>query len=726
MEELDEIVSRIKVDIIYVNFNSTDYLLTSIESLLMSHAKHFDLNVIVVDNASTDDADRIARRFPDVKLTLNAQNIGFGAAINYALTTCDAPYTVIINPDSLTRNGFLPTVIDYMQTYTDVGIVGPMILDESGGIQGSARSFPNPLTSLFGRNSPITKMYPNNSITRANILTLTSDLATPMPVDWVSGACMVVRREAIDQVNGFDEQFFLYWEDTDLCQRVKDAGWKIVYLPACKIIHIGGRSSNTRPIFANFHFHRSCYRLYAKYARWPYSLFTSFAAIALMLRFLLAALINHLRMLFDRCRRPRRVPMAEQPNSPGMIRILRCISRMNIGGPSIHVKNLSEFLDPQRYVTRLLTGTISAHEGDMSYIADFRKTVRVNLPQLQREISPVKDITAILKVVREINRFKPQILHSHTSKAGAVARTAATLYGLLNGWRPITVHTFHGHVLDGYFSPLKSASILCFERLLAKVTDSIVSISSTQKKELAQKYRIAPLSKIATIGLGFNLNPFVNNRMYKGHLRKRLNVSADTLLIGIVGRIVPIKNHHMFLDAARDFIQAWSERKVMFILIGRGELESTLASYAEKIGIAEYVVFYGWEKNIPMIYADLDILALTSLNEGTPVSIIEAMAAKVPIVTTNVGGIKDLLGPVRPGQPKNQRFSVCERGILCPTNRSDVFADALGYLADLERLSTSYDLEMARDYVLKHYSMERLLSDIERLYDALLARCNNG
>ncbi len=175
-----------------------------------------------------------------------------------------------------------------------IGILGPMILDEDGGIQGSARAFPTPLTSLFGRNSPITKMFPNNSITKSNILTWSNEDNTPKEVDWVSGACMVVRREAIQAVRGFDERFFLYWEDTDLCRRIWDVGWKVIYFPGAKVIHSVGMSSNTSPVFANYQFHKSCYRLYEKYAKGPFFIFTPLAGIALMYRFLIAIIFNYL------------------------------------------------------------------------------------------------------------------------------------------------------------------------------------------------------------------------------------------------------------------------------------------------------------------------------------------------------------------------------------------------------------------------------------------------
>jgi len=182
---------------------------------------------------------------------------------------------------------------------------------------------------------------------------------------------------------------------------------------------------------------------------------------------------------------------------------------------------------------------------------------------------------------------------------------------------------------------------------------------------------------------------------------------------------VQVKNHKMFLDAAALFLNKHQETKVKFILIGDGELRPTLENYCLKIGLKDQVIFYGWEKIIPMIYADLDILALTSLNEGTPVSIIEAMAASVPVITTGVGGIKDLLGRIEADQP-DAAFKICERGILCPKGDSMAFSKALKFMTDSDYFLNKHRFTKARDFVLENYSGERLIHDIETLYDGLI------
>jgi len=708
------------LDIIYINYNSTNHLIKSIETLFQCTQEKYDLNIVVVDNHSDDNANRLTEHFPEIQLIENNKNIGFGAAINQGLTYCHSEFVIFLNPDSLVTDGFIETSMRFMDQNDQIGIMGPMIFDEDGGVQGSARVFPTPLTSLFGRNSPITKMFPNNSITRANILTNQSDGQTPMEVDWVSGACMVVRREAIQAVGGFDERFFLYWEDSDLCRRIRDAGWKVVYFPGANVIHSVGKSSSTRPVFANYQFHKSCYRLYEKYAKWPFSIFSPIAGIALMLRFLTAVLFHHLIGALNRIQQIQAHRRTREEEKKRKIRILRTISRMNIGGASIHVKNLTENLNSEKFAARLITGTVSPGEGDMGYITNFKDNVRIVIPELQREISPSRDLKALFKVIREIHRFKPDIIDSHTSKAGVISRVAALICNLCQRRKIITVHTFHGNVLSGYFGRVKSFLFLMTERFMAKFTDRIIAISQSQKRELVNVYKIDSPKKISVLKLGFDLLPFQTSHRQKGTLRKKLGISNDTLLVGIVGRMAPIKNHRMFLEAGKQLIENQDKKEIRLILVGDGEECHHLEDYTDSLGIRENVVFYGWEKNIPMIYADIDILALTSLNEGTPVSVIEAMAASVPVITTGVGGVKDLLGQFQPGQSRNQSFRVCERGILCPENDPATFAGALNFMLSSDYLNEKHRFDKAQEYVLNHYSMDRLLNEIENLYQKLI------
>jgi glycosyltransferase involved in cell wall biosynthesis len=398
------------------------------------------------------------------------------------------------------------------------------------------------------------------------------------------------------------------------------------------------------------------------------------------------------------------------------IKILRVVSRLNIGGPTLNVKYLTEGLDSGIYDTRLVSGTISPNEGDMSYITRFNRDIKIDVPELQREINIIKDTIALVKILKIVFNYRPDIIHSHTSKAGTIARCAATLYNLFSRKKAIVVHTYHGHVLEGYFSNLKSKLVVFIEKLLARITDAIIAISCTQKWELTEKYHLASAEKVHTINLGFDLSRFLKIRD-KGTLRSTFDVDDRIPVIGIVGRLAPIKNHRLFLDAAKLIVERYKDKAIRFAIIGDGELKDSLKAYAQTIGIEHDVIFYGWEKNIERIYADLDILVLTSNNEGTPVSIIESMAASVPVVTTGVGGVKDLLGRIETRVAIKDGFSICERGILCPKGNATAVADGIQYLIE----SDNQDLiNKASEYVFENYTEKRLIERIENLYINLI------
>jgi len=282
------------VDLIIINYNSTGYLLSCLRSIYDS-LHGFPVRVLVQDNGSEDGVDRVEADFPQVRLFKNRYNLGFAKAINNALEQGSAPYVVLINPDSVVIDGFFPLIIGYMEKNPDVGIAGPKILDKDGSVQGSARTFPTPLTGLFGRSSMLTRLFPNNPFSRENILTAQSNGETPMEVDWVSGACLVVRRKAIEIVGPLDEQFFMYWEDADWCRRMWENGWKVVYFPKASIIHYVGVSSDKAILRSGLEFHKSSYRLFNKYNKGSRWFLNPFAITGLSLRLCFLLILNTMR-----------------------------------------------------------------------------------------------------------------------------------------------------------------------------------------------------------------------------------------------------------------------------------------------------------------------------------------------------------------------------------------------------------------------------------------------
>jgi glycosyltransferase involved in cell wall biosynthesis len=385
--------------------------------------------------------------------------------------------------------------------------------------------------------------------------------------------------------------------------------------------------------------------------------------------------------------------------SGGTIRVMRIIARLNIGGPAIHVCLLTAGMKTDGFSSQLVTGHVGANEGDMSYLAREYAVEPVFVRGLGREISLVDDVRAFATLVRLMRRERPHVVHTHTAKAGFLGRLAAALCGV-----PVIVHTFHGHTFRGYFGPLKTRLFILLEQITARITDVILTISERLRADLVG-FRIAPPDKIRVIPLGLDLDRLVHLDRAQGRLRHDLGIPVDSPLIGIVGRLVRIKNHDLFLQAAH--IVAEQIPQARFVVVGDGDRRAELEAAVHQMALADKILFLGWRREIELVYADLDILALTSDNEGTPVSIIEAMAARVPVVATRVGGVPDVLQDgalgtlVEPGDP-------------------DSLASAMQQM--IRSGKDVRQLEKAQAIALETYSSQRLIADLQQLYRAQLQR----
>ena len=284
------------IDIVIVNYKSTDYLLKCLKSVYDS-IRDIPSGVFVYDNDSKNGVDRITIAFPNVNLTKNIFNMGFTKAVNKGIKQGTAPYVLLLNPDTIIKDGFFESTLQYIENNPDIGIVGPKVFNPDGSLQGSARAFPTPWMAFFGRNSLLTKWFPNNRISRKSILSTGSDGITPMFADWLSGACMLIRRTAVDEVGLLDEQFFMYWEDVDLCKRMWDHEWKVAYFPKASIVHHVGGSSKNRPLRSIIEFHKSSYKIIRKYKITPFYITNSFIIICLSLRACIMILFNRVGML---------------------------------------------------------------------------------------------------------------------------------------------------------------------------------------------------------------------------------------------------------------------------------------------------------------------------------------------------------------------------------------------------------------------------------------------
>jgi glycosyltransferase involved in cell wall biosynthesis len=407
------------------------------------------------------------------------------------------------------------------------------------------------------------------------------------------------------------------------------------------------------------------------------------------------------------------------------VKVVRVIARLNVGGPAKHVVWLTKGLQSSECETLLVAGTVPPGEDDMGYFATEMGVSPHFVQEMSREIS-VKDAVTVWKLYQLFRRERPDIIHTHTAKAGTVGRLAGLLYRLLTPGvlvgRPRScsfVHTYHGHIFHSYYGPLKTRLFLLIEKLLARLaTDRIVVITDQQRREINEEFGVGRADRFAVIPLGLDIEVFGGWRNRGRSFRDELGAKADDVLIGIVGRLTEIKNHELFLKAAAEFKAQSPEMAVRFVIIGDGALRGRLEQQAQSLGLAEDVVFVGSRRDIENVYPALDIVALTSLNEGTPLTLIEAMANARPVISTMVGGVIDLLGDAVPEQSAPS-FVICRRGIGVPSNDARAFAEGLVRLvADvgLRREMGEHGLQ----FVESRYSKDRLLEDIRALYADLL------
>ena len=389
------------------------------------------------------------------------------------------------------------------------------------------------------------------------------------------------------------------------------------------------------------------------------------------------------------------------------IRVARVITRLNIGGPSIQAARLTTALADHGYTTTLFHGRLGPGEGDMSYLVPAGADARF-VATLCRPLSPLDDLRALFHLYREFRKIKPAIVHTHMAKAGMLGRGAAWLYNLTRGPAPRArvVHTYHGHVLDGYFSKTMTALFISIERALASISDRIIAISPAIRRDLHATYRIGREAQYRVVPLGFDLAPFAAvDDAARADARRTLELPAGVPVVTTVGRLTAIKQHRLFLDAFRLVLAA--HPSAVALIVGDGELRDELTSYAASIGVGDRVRMPGWRRDLPVIYGATDVFLLTSRNEGTPVALIEAMAAGVPGVSTDVGGVRDVIGGA-------------------DTGRTAPFGDAAALARSIDELLSSPQLrrEMgarARAHVLAHYDINRLVGDIASLYRELLA-----
>src|SRR5215211_1109692 len=389
--------------------------------------------------------------------------------------------------------------------------------------------------------------------------------------------------------------------------------------------------------------------------------------------------------------------MLERP-----VRVLRVIARLNMGGPALHVAYLTHGLRERGYATTLVAGEVTRGEDSMEFVAGELGVEVQRLAELRRDISPLRDIRAMLNLARLIRRERPTILHTHTAKAGAVGRIATLLAG--DARPPIVVHTFHGHVLRGYFGPVRTLAFRLLERWLARLTTALVAVSPEVRDDLV-RLGVAPREKFTVVRLGIELEERVAEANGRGETRRVLGIAPDAFTVGWIGRMTGVKRTGDVLLAFRELRRRGVD--ACLCMVGDGPEREMLERRAHELGIMRNTLFLGYQEEVAPYYAALEAMILPSGNEGTPVSAIESLAAGRPVVATRVGGVPDV---VRDG----------EDGFLVDAGAVDELAERLARLARDPELRARMG-EAGRARVLPRYSVDRLIDDIDRLYRALLA-----
>ena len=394
-----------------------------------------------------------------------------------------------------------------------------------------------------------------------------------------------------------------------------------------------------------------------------------------------------------------------------MPKVLRIINRFNLGGPTFNAALLTKHMAPE-FETLLVGGKEESSEESSQHILDDLDIDAHLVDEMQRDIGLSNDRQAYKAIKKIIKDFKPDIIHTHASKAGAIGRSAGIAYG-----KAKIVHTFHGHVFHSYFGKLKTNVYKNIERALALRTDKIVAISPRQKLELYKRYKICPAEKIEVIPLGFDLEKFHTDKEKKRvSFRNHYNIDDEEIAIGIIGRLVPVKNHKLFLDSIKSLTER-TDKKIRAFIVGDGSERENLKSYSRDLGL-DYlngdfepgkkatVHFTSWIKDVDWVNAGMDIIALSSLNEGTPVSLIEAQAACKPIVATKVGGVSNIV------QHK-------ETALLSKSNCSEKFSSNLLHLVEDENVRNEMG-KVGWEFVNKQFHYNRLVADMKNLYHSLL------
>ena len=386
--------------------------------------------------------------------------------------------------------------------------------------------------------------------------------------------------------------------------------------------------------------------------------------------------------------------------------ILHVTSRLNVGGLARLVLAVGERLNPERFRFLLVTGRVGGAEGDLLQVEHRNHVPMVVVPELGRNPHPWQDVVAAWKLRAIIRRLRPRIVHTHAAKAGVLGRLMARSAGV-----PICVHSYHGHLFSGYFGPATSRGIVQIERMLGRLTDAVAVPSVTQQREIAEHYQIVASSRVHVIPYGVDTK-FLGHRLDRAVCRAKFSIPVSGRVIGAVGRLAPVKNHQLLVESFARLASEAGFEDLHLLIVGGGECLAKIEAQVAALPLAGRVHFAGWLGDLREAYSAMDVLALTSRNEGMPVAVMEAMAAGVPVVSTVAGGVVDLITHERDG-------------LLVPEAEPGAFAAALRRVLADPALGASLGAQ-ARQLIHGRHSEEVHARSLEALYEQLLAARGHG
>ncbi len=615
------------VDIIIVSYKSGAYLIRCIKSIINA-AFNTPINLYIIDNNSGEDTDAIKHICPQIEIIKNIENIGFAAAVNQGIGRSSSKYLLIINPDTMLSANFFEPLLTYMEKNKRVSVVGPKIFDPDRSIQGSARAFPNALTALYGRSSPLTRYFPNNPISKSNIRNIGSDGISPIKVDWVSGACMFVRKEAIKEVGLMDERFFMYWEDADWCERMWRKGWEVIYLPTASLYHYVGKSSDSRPLRSIYHFHKSSFLLHAKYASWFKTIFNPLVVLLLFTRGLVAVCLKLLN-------KPKRKREKTTKTTTEKSKILHIITRLIVGGAQENTLLTSQILSKNNWEVDIISGPQTGPEGSLERYARINLLPLIYEPNLVRKIHPLKDMISFWRLFRLIRTGKYPVVHTHSSKAGIIGRWAAWLARV-----QVIIHTVHGWGFTEYQKPIVQWLYKFLERVTLRITDKLIVVTKLDINK-GLEAGIGSSDDYELIRSGIELQRFASPKKSRKAVHKELGIPLEAIVIGTVTRLSPQKAPLVFVKAAQ--LIATEYQNAHFVIVGDGPLRGEIEALIHEFGLGEQIHLTGLRSDVPDLLSAFDIFTLSSLWEGLPRVLPQAMAAGLPIVASAIDGSKEII-----------------------------------------------------------------------------------